>query len=101
MSQQSRKRAGVHGCDELASPTVADEPLENAMKSALKITFCVLAACGLCTPAGAQTPRPWLVPDLLSAAKSEGGTLVMYASMNEEEALPYWAVFEQATGLKV
>ena len=52
-------------------------------------------------PAVAQTPRPWLVPDLVAAAKSEGSTLTIYASMNEEEALPYWAIFEQATGIKV
>jgi iron(III) transport system substrate-binding protein len=71
------------------------------MKSALKITVCLLAVCGLSAPAGAQTPRPWLVPEMLAAAKAEGGAFVMYASMNEEEALPYWAVFEQATGIKV
>src|SRR5215470_11091915 len=52
-------------------------------------------------PTAAQTPRPWLAPELLAAAKSEGGTLTLYASMNEEEALPYWAIFEQATGIKV
>ncbi len=52
-------------------------------------------------PAAAQTSRPWLVPDLVAAAKSEGSTLTIYASMNEEEALPYWAIFEQATGIKV
>ena len=52
-------------------------------------------------PAAAQAPRPWLVPELLAAAKSEGSTLTIYASMNEEEALPYWAIFEQATGIKV
>jgi len=52
-------------------------------------------------PAAAQTSRPWLVPELLAAAKSEGSTLTIYASMNEEEALPYWAMFERATGIKV
>src|SRR4029453_4082638 len=52
-------------------------------------------------PAAAQTPRPWLAPELLAAAKSEGSTLTIYASMNEEEALPYWAIFEHATGIKV
>jgi len=52
-------------------------------------------------PAAAQTSRPWLVPELLAAAKSEGSTLTIYASMNEEEALPYWGIFEQATGVKV
>jgi len=38
---------------------------------------------------------------MLSAAKSEGSTLTIYASMNEEEALPFWSVFEGATGIKV
>jgi iron(III) transport system substrate-binding protein len=52
-------------------------------------------------PAVAQAPRPWLVPELLTAAKAEGGTLTIYAAMNEEEALPFWSVFEEATGIKV
>jgi iron(III) transport system substrate-binding protein len=57
----------------------------------------------LATPASAQqqSARPWLVPDLLTAAKAEGSTLTIYASMNEEEALPFWQVFEEATGIKV
>jgi len=69
----------------------------------LRIAGCLIAALVLttATPGAAQAPRPWLVPELLAAAKSEGGTLIMYASMNEEEALPYWAIFEQATGIKV
>ena len=69
----------------------------------LKFASGLIAALVLtsATCADAQAPRPWLVPDLLAAAKSEGGTLTMYASMNEEEALPYWAIFEQATGIKV
>ena len=44
--------------------------------------------------------RPWIVPDLLSAARAEG-SLTIYASMNEEEALPFWKLFETATGIKV
>jgi len=69
----------------------------------LKIASGLLAALVLtcAAPSAAQAPRPWLVPELLAAAKSEGSTLTMYASMNEEEALPYWAIFEQATGIKV
>jgi iron(III) transport system substrate-binding protein len=68
-----------------------------------RIAACLLAAAVslLAAPATAQAPRPWLVPELLSAAKAEGSTLTIYASMNEEEALPYWSVFEQATGVKV
>ena len=64
------------------------------------LALCLLVVC-LAAPAVGQTPRPWLVSEMLSAAKSEGGTLTVYASMNEEEALPYWSVFEQATGIKV
>ena len=52
-------------------------------------------------PARAQDTHPWIVPELLSAAKTEGNALVIYASMNEEEAFPYWKVFEEATGIKV
>jgi iron(III) transport system substrate-binding protein len=42
----------------------------------------------------------WIMSDILAAAKAEG-ELTIYASMNEEEALPYWRVFEDATGIKV
>jgi iron(III) transport system substrate-binding protein len=73
------------------------------MPPASKLATCFFAAlvAAFAAPAGAQAPRPWLIPDLLSAARSEGGMLTIYAAMNEEEALPYWAVFEQATGIKV
>jgi iron(III) transport system substrate-binding protein len=69
----------------------------------LRIAGCLIALLVpmSATPAAAQAPRPWLVPELHAAAKSEGSTLTIYASMNEEEALPYWAIFEQATGIKV
>ena len=50
------------------------------------------------TPAAAQ--HSWVVPDLLSAAKSEG-SLTVYGSMNEQEALPLWKTFEDVTGVKV
>jgi iron(III) transport system substrate-binding protein len=53
------------------------------------------------TPAMAQEGQPaWIVPALLSAAKSEGA-LTAYGSMNEQEALPLWKQFEDATGVKV
>ncbi len=52
------------------------------------------------TSASAQAPS-WAVPDLLAAAKAEGGALTVYGSMNEEEALPFYKMFEDATGIKV
>lgn len=54
--------------------------------------------------AAAQTAQPsqpaWLDAKVLDAAKAEG-RLVIYSSINEEEGLPLWQLFEQATGIKV
>jgi iron(III) transport system substrate-binding protein len=70
---------------------------------ACRVAVDLLAALAIAgaAPAAAQEVRPWLVSELHAAAKSEGSTLTIYASMNEEEALPYWAIFEQTTGIKV
>jgi iron(III) transport system substrate-binding protein len=48
---------------------------------------------------GAQ-PHPWLDPTLLAAAKEEG-TLTVYSSTNEQEGLPLFKIFEDATGIKI
>lgn len=53
-------------------------------------------------PAG-SAPKPsesWNAPDMLASARAEGALLV-YGSMNEQEALPLWKRFEEATGIKV
>jgi len=50
--------------------------------------------------APARAQPSWIMPDILAAAKAEG-EMTIYASMNEEEALPYWKMFEDATGIKV
>ena len=64
-------------------------------------TALLLALARTGTPAAAQAPQPsWIVPDLLRAAKAEGA-LTVYGSMNEQEALPLWQQFEDATGVKV
>ena len=51
-------------------------------------------------PAAAQAQPSWIVPDLLAPAKAEG-ELIVYGSMNEEEALPFWQLFQDASGVKV
>jgi iron(III) transport system substrate-binding protein len=67
--------------------------------------LCLTACLGL-APAfgqGAQSgaqPHPWIDPALLAAAKSEG-TLIVYSSTNEQEGLPLFKIFEEATGIKV
>ena len=52
------------------------------------------------TPPAATAPRPWLDPALLAAAKAEG-SLVVYSSTNEQEGLPLFRLFTDATGIKV
>jgi iron(III) transport system substrate-binding protein len=71
------------------------------LRHKLKRLTCAAAVLGLSAFAAPLQAQPsWLMPDILSAAKAEG-ELTIYASMNEEEALPYWKVFEDATGIKV
>lgn len=43
----------------------------------------------------------WAAPDLARAARAEGGSVTVYSSVNEQEALPFWKLFEDATGIKV
>src|SRR6266567_1404557 len=49
---------------------------------------------------GQGAPHPWLDPAVLAAAKAEG-TLIVYSSTNEQEGLPLFKIFEEATGIKV
>ena len=58
-----------------------------------------LLAISMVSPAFAQSQPSWLVPDLAAAAKAEG-ELTIYGSMNEEEALPYWQLFQAGSGVK-
>jgi len=52
----------------------------------------------------AQGPAPsfsWADPELVRAARAEAGSVTVYSSVNEQEALPFWKLFEDATGIKV
>jgi iron(III) transport system substrate-binding protein len=62
----------------------------------------LLALVLACGPACAQSspPPPWLDQSLLAAAKAEG-TLTVYSSTNEQEGLPLFKIFEDATGIKL
>src|ERR1700756_1944812 len=42
----------------------------------------------------------WLMADITAAARAEG-TLTVYSSINDQEGLPLWKMFEDATGVKV
>jgi len=55
-------------------------------------------------PVAAQGPAPnfpWADPELARAARAEAGSVTVYSSVNEQEALPFWKLFEDATGIKV
>jgi iron(III) transport system substrate-binding protein len=63
-------------------------------------------------PASAQNSAPpaaqpvaqsvsWADPAQVAAARAEGASVTVYTSMNEQEALPFWKLFEDATGIKV
>ena len=65
--------------------------------------FSAAFACiaGLSAPVAAQTTAPsWLDASILEEARKEGSVTV-YSTTNEEEGLPLWKIFEDATGLKV
>jgi iron(III) transport system substrate-binding protein len=49
--------------------------------------------------AAAESPS-WIIPDLAAAARAEGA-LTVYSSMNEQEGLPLWKMFEDTAGVKV
>lgn len=63
-------------------------------------TTAILLLVALKAPAGAQQNPSWLIPEILAAAKAEG-QLTVYSSTNEQEGLPLWKLYEDATGIKV
>ena len=67
------------------------------MKRILTCLFAMLAVGA----AQAQTPQAsWIIPELLAGAQAEGQVTV-YSSTNEQEGLPLWKLYEEATGIKV
>lgn len=71
-------------------------------RRALAVTAAALAATAIprLRAEAALTDRGWLDPKLLAAAKAEG-SVVVYSSINEEEAAPIWQIFKDATGIAV
>lgn len=81
--------------------------MDRWMNSSRRLARLGSAACLLLAavlPVAAQdsqsaTPA-WVMPDILPAARAEGA-LTVFGSMNEQEALPLWKVFQDATGIPV
>src|SRR5882672_5101629 len=94
-------------------PDTSKPPPRPCMRSA-GILFVGLWLIAAALPAsaqdapGAQSPSvspssigpSWVIPELADAARAEG-SLTVYSSMNEQEGLPLWQMFEAASGVKV
>jgi iron(III) transport system substrate-binding protein len=61
---------------------------------------CLALVVGLMPASAQDRAHPWLDPALAAAAKAEG-SLIVYSSTNEQEGLPLFKIFEDATGIKV
>jgi ABC-type Fe3+ transport system substrate-binding protein len=89
--------------------------MRGTCKSSMRASLAGLAALAALAlaaprPAAAQAPVPnsapsstssWADPELVRAARAEAGSVTVYSSVNEQEALPFWKLFEDATGIKV
>jgi len=64
------------------------------------ISLVVLSVVAFGIPPATAQSRSWLDPALLPAAKAEG-SIVVYSSTNEQEGLPLFKMFTDATGIKV
>jgi iron(III) transport system substrate-binding protein len=89
---ESRQREQGEG--ELSGLTRIAAPLAGLLGLAMSLVWYFDPA-----PAAAQS-RTWLDPTLLPAAKAEG-SLIVYSSTNEQEGLPLFKLFTEATGIKV
>jgi iron(III) transport system substrate-binding protein len=70
----------------------------SAALAGIALAFSLASAHAQGVPS-TQSP-PWLDPALLAAAKAEG-SLTVYSSTNEQEGLPLFKLFTDATGIKV
>src|SRR6266849_3537868 len=85
------------------NPTGLDELLpKNACRSGAVMVLALFLGIAPAAAQGASTgeARPWLDPALLAAAKAER-SLIVYSSTNEQEGLPLFKLFTDATGINV
>jgi iron(III) transport system substrate-binding protein len=76
--------------------------LLHALKAAAPGVALAFIGFTFVAPAAHAQGPSWLDQKLLAAAKAKKeGSPVVYGSMNEQEALPYYKIFESATGIKV
>ncbi len=72
-----------------------------SLKAIAKPVLAAMALFGSLTGACAQAADPpWLDRSILEAARKEG-SIVVYTTTNEQEALPMWEQFTAVTGVKI
>src|SRR5436190_844940 len=71
----------------------------HGLASAIRAS-CISVCLLFTTSAQAADAASWMMPELLPAARAEGA-LTVYSSVNEQEGLPLWKMFEEATGIAV
>jgi iron(III) transport system substrate-binding protein len=74
-------------------------PAASVGAIALLIGAAAAPVCAQDAAPGATQRPSWLLPELANARNE--GSLTVYSSMNEQEGLPLWKMFEDATGVKV
>jgi iron(III) transport system substrate-binding protein len=94
---KSGVRAALAGLAGLSVAALADIPTAAAESPAPNPASSFAAA----DSASQSSSISWADPDLVRAARAEAGSLTVYSSVNEQEALPFWKLFEDATGIKV
>jgi iron(III) transport system substrate-binding protein len=93
-----RRRPRVDNGRDARSPARKSGEENVTTKHVLTVVIALMSAAKS-GPLFAQTPS-WIIPDILTAAKAEGQVTV-YSSTNEQEGLPLWKLYENATGIKV
>lgn len=73
----------------------------RAVAAALFVVSAAALADSAPAAAQAASSPSWAAPQLVQAARAEGSSVTVYSSVNEQEALPFWKLFEDATGIKV
>jgi iron(III) transport system substrate-binding protein len=94
--EQKRQAAkGAEGEDALQGSAKT-----SALAGLLTLMLSLVAPVPGHAQAATGSPPSWLDPALLPAARAEG-SLVVYSSTNEQEGLPLFKLFTDATGIKV
>jgi iron(III) transport system substrate-binding protein len=91
--------------DMLRATVPAGEEIVKLLIQACRLSALAGVAVSLGLASGSSEPakqaKPWNSDPALLAAAQKEGNLIVYSSMNEQEGLPLFKIFTDATGIKV